>query len=85
MIEENVAFDTYGHCFLLEDGAERGNTFLNNLGARTRKQEISIGSSDNIPATLWITNPNNHFIGNVAAGSASNGKCVLWCWQIALP
>ncbi len=84
VIEENVAFDTYGHCYMLEDGAERGNTFLNNLGARTRRQEISIGSSDHLPATLWITNPDNHFIGNVAAGSAHNCKCVLW-WQIVLP
>lgn len=72
-IEENVAFDTYGHCYMLEDGGERGNTFLNNLGARTRAQQVSIGSTDHIPSALWITNPDNHFIGNVAAGSSHNG------------
>ena len=32
-VEENVAYDTSGHCFMTEDGAETGNTFRNNLGA----------------------------------------------------
>src|SRR5690606_32103403 len=29
--------------------------------------------SDNTVASFWITNPSNHFVGNVAAGSDSNG------------
>ena len=37
-------------------------------------QQNSIGSTDNLSATLWITNPQNHFIGNVAAGGEHNGK-----------
>ena len=49
------------------------NTFHSNLGARTRTQGISIGSSDNFPATIWITNPSNHFVGNRCAGSAHSG------------
>ena len=59
---------------MLEDGGETGNTFLNNLGSRTMNQQNSIGSTDNLSATLWITNPQNHFIGNVAAGGEHNGK-----------
>mmetsp|Transcript_7650 Transcript_7650/g.10558 ORF Transcript_7650/g.10558 Transcript_7650/m.10558 type:complete len:1025 (+) Transcript_7650:187-3261(+) len=75
LVEDNVAFDSYGHCYILEDGGEEDNTFKNNLGARTRTQpkEHSIGSSDHKPSTLWITNPKNHFIGNVCAGSQSTG------------
>ena len=29
--------------------------------------------SDNTVSTFWITNPSNHYIGNVAAGSEANG------------
>src|SRR5690606_23781667 len=29
--------------------------------------------SDNTVASFWITNPSNHFVGNVAAGSDANG------------
>ena len=36
IIEDNVAFDSYGHCYTLEDGAEMDNQFIGNLGARTR-------------------------------------------------
>lgn len=35
LIEENIAYDTKGHCFLLEDGIESGNRFISNLGAQT--------------------------------------------------
>ena len=73
LVEDNVSFDSYGHCYLLEDGGEHDNTFRNNLGARTRNSGISIGSSDNEASTLWITNPQNHFVDNVCAGSQTNG------------
>lgn len=29
--------------------------------------------SDDVPATFWISNPNNTFIGNVGAGSEDSG------------
>jgi len=73
LVEDNVSFDSYGHCYILEDGGEHDNTFRNNLGARTRGQGISIGSTDNEASTIWITNPNNHFIDNVCAGSQNTG------------
>ena len=73
-IESNVAFDTFGHCYILEDGGEQDNTFLNNLGSRTKNSLIGIGSTDDVSSTLWITNPKNHLIGNIAAGAQNNGK-----------
>lgn len=73
LVEENVSFDTFGHCYILEDGDETNNSFVGNLGARTKGQNIGIGSSDRFASTIWITNPSNHFIGNVCAGSHNSG------------
>jgi hypothetical protein len=79
-IENNVAFDTKGHCYMTEDGSETGNEFLYNLGAQTGKPSIIIPDegpngkeTDGEPSTYWITNPTNSFIGNVAAGSEHSG------------
>lgn len=65
---------------MTEDGIERGNEFLYNLGALTRKVDRKIpdnGSngdeSDDEPSTFWMTNPSNIWVGNVAAGSEDNG------------
>lgn len=60
---------------MLEDGAETGNTFMYNLGAVGNAVEIRISDaeSDTAPATFWITNPQNTWIGNVAAGAAHSG------------
>jgi hypothetical protein len=79
-IQENVAFDTKGHCYITEDGIETGNEFLYNLGASTGiplKIIPNVGTNgnetDGQPSTFWITNPSNTFIGNVAAGSQHTG------------
>jgi hypothetical protein len=79
-IEENVAFNTKGHCFMLEDGIETGNEFIRNLGAFTAIQRTIIPNlgangveTDNAPSTFWITNPTNTWVGNVAAGSERSG------------
>lgn len=54
---------------MIEEGGETGNTFIGNLGMRTRKvtKRIADDESDDRPATFWITNPNNNYINN--AGS----------------
>jgi parallel beta-helix repeat protein len=71
---ENVAYNTKGHCYVLQDGSERANYFLKNLGARTEAADIVIdGESDFIPATFYIANADNKFLSNVAAGSAGTG------------
>jgi G8 domain len=79
-IEENVAFDTKGHCYMTEDGMEMHNEFIRNLGAQTGIPTTIIpddGSNgqetDGQPATFWITSPTNSWVGNVAAGSEHSG------------
>ncbi|MGV3555548.1 MAG: G8 domain-containing protein, partial [Croceibacterium sp.] len=97
-VENNVTYNTVGHCFFLEDGIETGNRFVRNLGIQTkchptlpcepthlgpaglatstpgrgaagqRSKNILI-ASDNTASTFWITNPDNTYNGNVAAGS----------------
>lgn len=94
-VENNVTYNTVGHCFFLEDGVESGNYYVRNLGIQTKCHptmpcdpsnltDASRGSkgqesdqvllpSDNTVATYWITNPSNHYIDNVAAGSDQIG------------
>jgi cell migration-inducing and hyaluronan-binding protein len=96
LVENNVTFNTVGHCFFLEDAVETGNQFVRNLGIQTKchptlpcepthlgpaglatagrgaagqRSEHVLLPSDNTAATFWITNPDNAFRGNVAAGS----------------
>jgi hypothetical protein len=75
LIAENIAFDTKGHCFVLEDGIETRNKFVRNLGALTKVPQklITFDETDDSPATFWITNPRNTYEGNVAAGSEKIG------------
>ncbi len=35
-VENNVAFNTVGHCYFLEDAVETGNQFIHNLGIETK-------------------------------------------------
>jgi hypothetical protein len=105
-IENNVTYNTVGHCFFLEDGIETGNEFVRNLAIQTKchparpcrptnlapngesgvtnenrqayRESSFFGGdtllpSDNTVASYWITNPDNAFIDNVAAGSDANG------------
>jgi hypothetical protein len=97
-VENNVTYNTVGHCFFLEDGIENGNQFVRNLAIQTKCHptkpcvptnlaaagETRTGSngqqskdvllpSDNTVASFWITNPDNTYRDNVAAGSDSNG------------
>jgi hypothetical protein len=103
-VENNVTYNTVGHCFFLEDGIEHGNRFVRNLAIQTKchptlecvptnlaangeidaedrgalrqasfSGEHTLLPSDNTVASYWITNPDNIFIDNVAAGSDENG------------
>ena len=107
VVEDNVTYNTVGHCFFMEDGIEHGNKFLNNLAIQTKcsptkdcvpqntaangelglppgqqrgaLRNISFSGkdtllpSDNTAASFWITNPDNTYRGNVAAGSDQAG------------
>ena len=67
LIEDNVAFDTRGHCYMTEDGTEYGNEFLRNLGAYTHDAEKNRllddqsgrEENDDNSATFWMTNMEN--------------------------
>src|SRR6202167_4501339 len=101
-VENNVTYNTVGHCFFLEDGVETGNQFIHNLGMMTKchpdgkpcvptnlgpfgsedgknfdlagqsAKDILI-PSDNTASTFWVTNPDNIYRDNVAAGSEATG------------
>src|SRR5690242_9641289 len=101
-VQNNVTYNTVGHCFFLEDAVETGNQFVHNLGMMTKchpdgkpcvptnlgpfgvesgknfdvdgqnAKDILI-PSDNTASTFWITNPDNIYRDNVAAGSEATG------------
>jgi len=71
-LENNFAFDTKGHTIFIEDAVEKRNLVKNNLIMRT-KRSWSLLNTDQTPACIWITNPDNDFVGNHAAGSDRYG------------
>ena len=80
-VANNVCYDHAGHGYFLEDGIEARNTFSGNLGVLTRVPPAGklLLASDATPATFWMTNPDNTWRGNAAAGSEGHG---FW---LALP
>jgi cell migration-inducing and hyaluronan-binding protein len=101
-VENNVTYNTVGHCFFLEDGIETGNQYIRNLAIQTKchtskpcdptnlapfgtssdglnfkttgqdSKDVLI-PSDNTASSFWITNPDNTYRDNVAAGSDATG------------
>jgi hypothetical protein len=101
-VENNVTYNTVGHCFFLEDGIETGNQYIRNLAIQTKchtskpcdptnlapfgstatglnftttgqdSKDVLI-PSDNTVSSFWITNPDNTYRDNVAAGSDAIG------------
>jgi len=101
-VENNVTYNTVGHCFFLEDGIEHGNEYIRNLAIQTKchtskpcdptnlapfgsssdglnfkttgqdSKDVLI-PSDNTVSSFWITNPDNTYRDNVAAGSDATG------------
>jgi len=74
-VYKNVAYDTLGHGYYLEDGNEVGNRLIKNLGvlARGGVDGNLTTPSDQDASVFWITNPDNHIEGNVAAGGDHSG------------
>ena len=73
-IKNNVAFETMGNTFFVEDGIETKNVITHNLGANTRQSFAGL-TVDQTPATYWFVNPDNYVASNIAAGSTHYG---LW-------
>jgi len=67
-LERNVVYNVKGHNIFIEDAVERHNIIKENLIIMT-KRSMSLLNTDATPGSMWITNPNNEFIGNHAAGS----------------
>ena len=74
-VSGNVCYDNIGHALFLEDGAETGNLFEDNLAVLTQRPANgeALIPSDVTPAAFWITNPDNTYRRNVAAGSRGFG------------
>src|SRR4029078_11852157 len=49
-VENNVTYNTVGHCFFLEDGVEHGNEFVHNLGIMTKCHTAKPGVATNLAA-----------------------------------
>jgi cell migration-inducing and hyaluronan-binding protein len=99
-IQNNVTYNTVGHCYFMEDAVEHGDQFIHNLAMVTKchpdgkpcvttnlgpagtasgprpngqsAKDILI-PSDNTASSFWITNPDNIYRDNVAAGSEAIG------------
>jgi len=75
LVSGNVAYDNSGHCYATHSGDETGNTFDKNIGIGTKVALVppDSGETDNHPAVFYITNPQNSYSHNVAAGSEAHG------------
>lgn len=83
LVENNFFYDHIGHGVFLEDGSERFNVIRKNVTLLTKRpapgEELT--PSDNelnqvqnrTPSSYWITNPQNTFEDNVAAGTQGTG------------
>lgn len=82
-LEDNVAFDAFGHCYFIEDGGETENIFRRNLGSGIKKmpadrvkqleEQSKRTETDGLSSVFWISNPQNYFFGNIAAGGEGHG------------
>ena len=71
-VQHNVAYWTKGHTIFIEDGIETHNVIEDNLVISTRRSTALL-DTDQTPASFWITNPNNIWRRNHAAGSDRYG------------
>eukprot|EP01135_Chromosphaera_perkinsii_P003889 Nk52_evm6s261 gene=Nk52_evmTU6s261 len=87
LVENNVAYDHFGHCVLTEDSSETNNVFKHNCFLNTKAKKVSgsggvgeVGfkSDEMAPTTFWITHPDNALIDNVAGGSDDTGIWYLF-------
>jgi hypothetical protein len=83
LVDNNFFYDHIGHGVFLEDGSERFNVIRRNVTLLTKRPAPGeqLTPSDNqfnevqnrTPASYWITNPQNTFEDNVAAGTQGTG------------
>ena len=71
-VQKNFAYWVMGHTIFIEDGIETHNVIEDNLVINTMAS-TSLLETDQTPACFWITNPNNIWRRNHAAGSDRYG------------
>ena len=71
-IQKNFAYWVMGHTIFIEDGIETHNLIEDNLVINTMASTALL-NTDQTPASFWITNPNNIWRRNHAAGSDRYG------------
>jgi hypothetical protein len=73
-VENNVAYNTRGHSYVVEDGTERDNVLRGNLGIRTlaftsKAADPALAEqNDDQAATFWMKAGDNRWFENRAAG-----------------
>ena len=96
LVQGNSCYDHYGHGYFLEDGYERKNRLIGNIGFKSKivPAQYSLLHSETFtdqvtrfapPATFWISNPDNDVSNNIAAGSEGTGFWMAFhdCRKIA--
>ena len=71
-VTDNVAFDTMGHTFFIEDAVETNNVYDHNLAIKTKASNSLLGT-DQTPGGFWITHPDNIVTNNAIAGTDAYG------------
>ena len=65
---DNVFYNIKGHAIFIETAIEEKNLIEYNLVVKV-VTSFSLLASDQQPAGIYVTNPNNHFIGNSVSSS----------------
>ena len=58
--KDNVEYEIFGHCYMIEDAIETGNFYEHNLAMNIQLPNVLIfGENDNEASGFWISNPQN--------------------------
>lgn len=80
LVKDNVFWNISGHVFFLEDGSEYGNVMDHNLAVYNNIKTTGFALDSDMAidglSVYWLTNPNNTFINNIAAGGEGTGTWV---------
>jgi hypothetical protein len=77
-VENNVTFNTVGHCFFLEDGIETGNQFVRNLGIQTKCHTSKPCVPTNLAASGMVRQPGNGQTSKEVLIPSDNTVSTLW-------
>ena len=81
-----MGYNTFGHCFFLEDGGEKYTRHHHNLGLLTQTMvNPSTIPSDRFPATFWITSPLTTLTENSVGGSDGVGIWLIFAENVTGP